>query len=151
MCWWRGNQTGGDRVAKKTKTETGQEPTGKEIRVPADSTIKTFNSAFNDAHETIDDANVELKDAADIAKKKHLHLPAFKVVKGLYDKLGDGEAKHAEKLAAWLANFDKYRRFFKLDELANLQGRLFGEGEIGGDDDGKPPREPDEDGEPDLR
>lgn len=134
-------------MPKKTTTESGQEPTGKEIRVPADSTIKTFNGVFNDVAETIDSANEELKDASDIAKKKFLHIPSFKVVKTLYDKYGDGDAKNAEKLAVYLANFDKYRKFYKLDELANLQGRMFAEGEIGA----KPPRATDEDGEPDMR
>ena len=140
-------------MAKKTTTESGQEPTGKEIRIPADGTIKVFNSAFNEAHEEIDTANEALKDAADIAKKKHLHIPSFKVCKTLYDKFGDGEGKNAEKLAAWLANFDKYRKYFKLDELANLQGRLFADGEIGGGATatGEPEREVDEDGEPDMR
>lgn len=134
-------------MAKKTTTESGKEPTGKEIRIPADGTIKTFNVAFNEAHEEIDRANEALKDAGDLAKKKHLHMPSFKVAKGLYDKFGDGDGKNAEKLASWLANFDKARAFFKLDELANLQGRLLGEGEIGS----KPPRAADEDGEPDMR
>jgi hypothetical protein len=139
-------------MPKKAVTESGQEPTGKEIRVPADSTIKTFNGAFNDVAETIDGAKEELKDASDIAKKKFLHIPSFKVVKTLYDKFGDGDAKNAEKLAVWLANFDKYRKFYKLDELANLQGRLFGEGEIGGNKDvNGVAREVDEDGEEDPR
>lgn len=140
-------------MAKKTTTESGQEPTGKEIRVPADGTIKAFNSAFNEAHETIDGANEELKDAADIAKKKHLDIWAFKIMKGLYDKYGDGEAKNSNTLAIKLTHLEKCRKYFKLDELANLQGRLFGEGEIGGGDkgSGEPPRETDEDGEPDLR
>lgn len=138
-------------MAKKTTTESGQAPTEKEIRVPVDSTIKVFNTAFTEAVEEIDTTKETLKDASDIAKKKHLHLPAFKVVKGLYDKFGDGEGKNAEKLAVWLTNFDKCRKYFKLDELAKLQGRLFGEGEIGGSGDEEPPREPDEDGEPDLR
>lgn len=130
-------------MAKKTTTASGEEPTGKEVRIPADGTVKVFNAAFNEAHEAIDEANEGLKDASDTAKKKHLHIPSFKVAKTLFDKFGDGEAKNAEKLAVWLANFDKYRGYFKLDELANLQGRMFAEGEIGS----KPPRELDEDGE----
>ena len=134
-------------MPKKTTTESGQEPTGKEIRTPVDSTIKVFNVAYNAATEEIDATKEILKDASDIAKKKFLHLPSFKVVKTLFDNLGDGDAKNAEKLASWLANFDKYRAYFKLDELANLQGRLFKEGEIGS----KPEREVDEDGEPDMR
>jgi hypothetical protein len=134
-------------MAKKTVTESGEAPTGKEIRVPADSTIKSFNVAYNSAGEEMDTVKETLKDASDIAKKKFLHMPSFKVVKTLFDNLGDGDAKNAEKLAVWLANFDKFRKYYKLDELANLQGRMFAEGEIGS----KPPREPDEDGEPDMR
>lgn len=133
-------------AGKKTTTESGKEATGKEIRRPNDTTLKNFNAAFNQAHEEIDEANKDLKEAASTAAGKHLHLPSFKVVKGLYDKFGDGEAKNAEKLALWLANFDKAREYFKLDELANLQGRMFGEGEIGSGPkagDGAP--EPDED------
>lgn len=132
-------------MPKKLTTESGEAPTGKEIRLPSDNTLKSFNSAYTGAVETIDEAKQELKDAADVAIGKHLYLPAFKVVKGLYDRLGDGEAKNAEKLAMWLAHFDKYRKYYKLDELANLQGRLFGEGEIGGE------AEAGEDGEKDLR
>ena len=134
-------------MAKKATTDSGQEPTGKEIRLPAVKTIDAFNAAFNDVAETMDGAKEELKDASDIAKKKHLHLGAFKVMKGLYDKFGDGDAKNANKLADFLSHLDEYRKYFKLDELANLQGRLFGRGEIGS----APPRETDEDGEPDLR
>lgn len=136
-------------MGKRTTIETEQQPSGKEIRVPAPGTIKVFNATFDDVKVTIDDANEELKGAADEAKKKHLHLGAFKVAKGLYDSLkkAKNESIAAEKLAKWLANFDKLRDFFKLDELANLQGRMFGEGEIGG----VPPRGTDEDGEPDMR
>lgn len=118
-------------MAKKTTTESGEQPTAKEIRLPADTTIKVYNSAFTEATEAMDATKEELKDASDIAKKKHLHMPSFKVAKTLYDNWGDGDAKSAEKLAVWLANFDKYRKYFKLDELASLQGRMFGEGEIG--------------------
>lgn len=137
-------------MAKKTTT-SGEEPTGKEIRLPNKDTIKNFNVAFNQAHEEIDGVNERLKDAADVAKKKHLHMPSFKVVKNLFDKLGDGDAKNAEELAAWLSHFDEYRAYYKLDELANLQGRLFGKGEIGSKDVNGVPREVDEDGEADPR
>lgn len=136
-------------MGKRTTIETDQQPSGKEIRTPAPGTIKVFNSTFDDVKSTIDDANEELKGAADEAKKKHLHLGAFKVVKGLYDSLkkAKNESIAGEKLAKWLANFDRLREYFKLDELANLQGRMFAEGEIGG----TPPRATDEDGQPDMR
>jgi hypothetical protein len=136
-------------MAKRTSIESEQQPTGKEIRLPADSTIKTFNTEFCDVQETVDDANEKLKDAADVAKKKHLNLWAFKVCQKLYDafKSAENESLASEKLAIKLAQFDKMRKYFKLDELAGLQGRLFGEGEIGS----KPERETDEDGEPDMR
>ncbi len=143
-------------MAKRTTMESDQQPSGKEIRIPADSTIKSFNSTFCDVKETVDGANEELKDAADIAKKKHLNLSAFKTAQKLYEgfKNAKNQSIAAEKLATWLANFDKLRKYFKLDEHANLQGRMFGEGEIGGEqssDDGEPPRGEDEDGEPDMR
>jgi hypothetical protein len=135
-------------MAKKTTTESGQEPTGKEIRTPADTTIKVFNVAYNSAGEEMDTVKETLKDASDIAKKKFLHMPSFKVVKTLFDNWGDGDAKNAEKLAVWLANFDKYRKYYKLDELGNLQGRMFAEGEIGS----KPEDEiPDDEETEDLR
>lgn len=140
-------------MGKRTTIESDQQPSGKEIRIPADSTIKSFNSVFCDVQETIDDANTELKDAADIAKKKHLNLSAFKKAQQLYAgfKNAKNQSIAAEKLAAWLANFDKFRKYFKLDEHANLQGRMFGEGEIGSQPEGEPERELDEDGEPDPR
>lgn len=138
-------------MGKRTTVESEQSPKGKEIRLPADSTIKTFNSEFCDAQETIDEANESLKDAADIAKKKHLNVWAFKVCQKLFSdvKNAKNEALAAEKLAVKLAQFDKMRKYFKLDELANLQTRMFAEGEIGGDSE--PERETDEDGEPDMR
>jgi hypothetical protein len=136
-------------MPKRTTMESDQKPSGKEIRIPSDGTIKSFNSTFCDVKETVDGANEELKDAADIAKKKHLNLSAFKTVQKLADAFHNAKNQSiaAEKLATWLANFDKLRKYFKLDEHANLQGRMFGEGEIGGE----PPREKDEDGEPDMR
>jgi hypothetical protein len=136
-------------MPKRTTIEADREPSGKEIRIPADTTIKSFNSTFDDVKETVDGANESLKDAADSAKKKHLNLPAFKDVKKLYDAFNRAKNQSiaAEKLAGYLANFDKLRKYFKLDEKANLQGRMFAEGEIGGE----PPREADEDGEPDVR
>ncbi len=139
-------------MAKRTSIESEQQPTGKEIRLPADSTIRTFNTEFCEAQETVDDANEKLKDAADVAKKKHLNLWAFKVCQKLYEafKSAENESLASEKLAIKLAQFDKMRKYFKLDELAGLQGRLFGEGEIGGGDK-EPPRETDEDGELDMR
>ena len=143
-------------MAKRTSIESEKQPSGKEIRIPADTTIKSFNSAFCDVKETVDGANEELKDAADVAKKKHLNLSAFKTAQKLYDSFQNAKNQSiaAEKLAAWLANFDKLRKYFKLDEHANLQGRMFAEGEIGGgggDTDEEPGREVQEDGEPDDR
>lgn len=136
-------------MAKRTTIESDKQATGKEIRLPAESTIKSFNSAFDDVRETIDAANTELKDAADIAKKKHLNLSAFKDIKKLYDgfKKAKNESIASEKLGGYLAVFDELRAFFKLDQLANLQGRMFAKGEIGS----KPERSTDEDGEPDMR
>ena len=136
-------------MPKRTTIETEQQPAGKEIRIPADNVIKTFSSTFDDVKSTVDEANEELKEAADEAAKKHLVLSPFKAAKKLHDdfKAAKNQAIAGEKLARYLAHFDHYRKFFKLDELANLQGRLFGVGEIGA----KPPRETDEDGEPDMR
>lgn len=141
-------------MAGKKTTATGEEPTGKAIRVPQVGTMKTYNSAANEVANTIDGAREELKDAGDIAKKAHLFIPAFNVAKGLHDGVKDAknESIAAEKLAKWLVQFDHARKFFKLDELANLQGRLFPVGPIGsGSDDDAPPRDTDEDGEPDMR
>lgn len=136
-------------MGKRTTIETDQQPSGKEIRIPATTTIKSFNSSFNEAKETIDGANEELKGAAEEAKKKHLHLSAFKDAKKLFDAFhrAKNQSIAAEKLASYLANFDHLRKHYELDKLANLQGRMFAEGEIGGE----PKRETDEDGEPDLR
>lgn len=136
-------------MAKRTTIESDKQATGKEIRVPTDSTVKTFNSTFDSVKETVDEANTQLKDAGEIAKKKHLNLSAYKVAKKLYDsfKSAKNESIAAEKLASWLAGFDKLRTFFELDQHANLQGRMFAEGEIGA----KPARERDEDGEEDPR
>jgi hypothetical protein len=136
-------------MGKRTTIESDQQPTGKEIRVPADQTIKTFTSTYDSVKETIDDANDALTDSADVAKKKHLNLKAYKFMKGLADGFHNAknQAIAAEKLAVVLANLDKLRKYFKLDHHANLQGRMFAEGEIGSE----PPRETDEDGEPDLR
>lgn len=136
-------------MGKRTSIESEQQPTGKEIRLPADSTIKTFNAEFCEVQEVVDEANERLKDAADIAKKKHLNVWAFKIGQKLYDEVKNAknEALASEKLAIKLAQFDKVRKYFKLDELASLQGRMFAEGEIGS----KPARATDEDGEPDMR
>lgn len=136
-------------MGKRTTIEADKQPSGKEIRIPADTTVRDFNSAFDEAKGTVDGANEELKDAADVAKKKHLNLSAFKDIKKLFDAFqrAKNQSIAAEKLAGYLANFDKLRKYFKLDEHANLQGRMFGEGEIGGE----PGRDTDEDGEPDVR
>jgi hypothetical protein len=137
-------------MARNTKTAEGKEPTGKEIRLASKQTMRAFNEAKSEADETITDARDILKKASDEAEKKHLHTPAFKTAKKLYDsfKLAEDESVAADNLARWLAHFDEARKFFKLDELANLQGRLFGTGEIGGEP--RPP-ETDEEGEKDLR
>lgn len=136
-------------MGKRTTIESEKQPTGKEIRLPAKATIKTFSSVFDDVKETIDGANEQLKTAADEAKAKHLNLWAYKTAKKLYDDFhaAENDALAAEKLAIKLSNFDECRKYFGLDEIANLQGRLFGEGAIGS----APPRESDEDGEPDMR
>ena len=133
-------------MAGKKTTTAGEEPTGKAIRLPSDGTVKVYNSAYTDAMEGMDDIKETLKDATDVAKKKHLNPWAFRLVKGLFDKFCDGDPKKGETLAMRLAQFDKLRAYFKLDEFANLQGRLMPEGEMG-----SPPREKDEDGEPDMR
>lgn len=141
-------------MGKRTSIETEQKPTGKEIRLPTKSTITTFNSEFCDAQEAIDETNEGLKKAAEEAKSKHLNIWAFKLCQGLYAgvKNAKNESLAAEKLAIKLAQFDELRKHFKLDELANLQGRMFGEGEIGGDkSDDEPGREIQDDGEPDDR
>lgn len=136
-------------MAKRTTIESEKQPTGKEIRVPAAQTIKTFTSTFDHVQEVVNEANDDLKEAAKDAKGKFLNLSAFKVAKKLSD--GFHKAKNqsiaGEKLAAFLANFDELRKYFKLDQHANLQARMFGVGEIGV----KPERETDEDGEPDMR
>lgn len=136
-------------MGKRTSVESEQQPSGKEIRIPAKTTIKTFNAAFDEAQETIDDANEQLKKDADEAKKKHLNIWAYKTCKKLFDDFhkAENEPLASHKLAVKLANLDECRKHFGLDEIANLQGRLFGEGEIGN----KPGRQTDEDGEPDMR
>lgn len=136
-------------MGKRTTIEREEPASGKEIRTPDKQTIKNFASTFDDVRETIDEANKDLKDSATNAKSKHLNISAFKVTKGLLDRFraAKNSSIASEKLASWLANFDKLREYFKLDEHANLQGRLFAEGVIGGE----PPREADEDGVPDMR
>jgi len=101
-------------MGKRTTIEADKQPTGKEIRTPADSTVKVFNSTFDDVKGTIDEANEELKDAAKAAKGKHLNLSAFKHVKKLFDSFhsAKNESIAAEKLAAYLANFDKLRKYY---------------------------------------
>lgn len=136
-------------MGKRTTVEADKPASGKEIRTPADQTVKNFTSTYDDVKNTIDEANEELKESAKNAKGKHLNLSAYKVVKGLYDGFhkAKNESIASEKMARFLANFDKLRNFFKLDELANLQGRMIAVGEIG--ESG--PRETEDDGEPDLR
>ena len=133
-------------MGKRTTIEKEDSPSGKEIRTPANPTIKTFNSVYDEVNETITGANDELKAAADVAKKKHLGIAAYKAVKKLYD--GYQKAKNqsiaAEKLATFLANFDKLREYFKLDDLANLQGRMLAVGEIGSSGEEKPSSDDDE-------
>lgn len=144
-------------MAKRTTIESEKQPTGKEIRLPAKTTIKTFDAVFDDVKGTVDTANEALKTAADEAKAKHLNLWAYKTAKKLYDDFhaAENDALAAEKLAIKLSNFDECRKYFGLDEIANLQGRLFGEGEIGAGgkvtDVNGVEREVDEDGEPDPR
>jgi hypothetical protein len=131
-------------MGKRTTVESDQQPSGKEIRIPADTTIKVFNSTFDEVKETIDGANDDLKTAAGEAKKKHLSLSAFKDVKKLYDmfRKAKNQSIASEKLAAYLANFDVLRKYYKLDEKANLQSRLLPAGEIGAEA---------EDGQADMR
>lgn len=139
-------------MAGKKTTPTGAEPTEKEVRVANAATMKSYATSMDVAAEAIGEAREELSDATDIAKKKHLYVPAFKVAKGLHDAVKDAknESIAAEKLAKWLYQFDQARKHFKLDELAKLQGRMFADGPIG-EKDGEPPRERDEDGEEDPR
>lgn len=143
-------------MGKRTTVESDQQPSGKEIRIPADTTIKVFNSTFDEVKETIDGANDDLKTAAGEAKKKHLSLSAFKDVKKLYDmfRKAKNQSIASEKLAAYLANFDVLRKYYKLDEKANLQSRLLPAGEIGAEaeaDVNGVPRGVDEDGQADMR
>lgn len=136
-------------MAKEAKTESGKEPTGKEIRLPSKITMREFNEALTDYVESVEDARDILAKAQEQAVAKQLLAKPFKLAKKLYDdvKAAKNESIAAEKLAQFLAHFDEARKFFKLDELANLQGRMFAEGPI----NGKPPRERDVDGEPDMR
>lgn len=139
---------------KSTTTAAGEKPTEKEIRIPSKGTMRVYNEALTECIEAKNDAAENLKDATAVAKKGHLHPAAFKAVKALYDavKTAKNESIAAEKLARYLAQFDEARKFFRLDELAKLQGRMFGVGEIGGDGDpDEPGRELQEDGEPDDR
>jgi hypothetical protein len=131
-------------MGKRTSIESEQQPSGKEIRLPSKATISTFNAEFCDAQDAIDETNATLKEAADTAKKKHLNIWAFKICQKLYSdvKNAKNEALAAEKLAIKLAQFDEMRKHFKLDDLANLQGRMFAEGEMGA----APERKIDEDG-----
>lgn len=141
-------------AGKKTTTASGEEPTGKEIRLPSQGTMKSFGSAVDAATEAVDDAKKDLGESRDAAVKNALLPKPYKLAKDLHDavKEAKNESIAAEKLAQFLAHFDHYRKFFKLDELANLQGRMFKTGPIGTKaDDNEPPRETQEDGEPDDR
>lgn len=142
-------------AGKKTTTASGEEPTGKEIRLPSVGTMKSYGSAVDAAQETIDDAKEDLSESRDAAVKNHLMPRPYKLAKDLRDAVKDAknESIAAEKLAQFLAHFDHYRKHFKLDELANLQGRLLPTGPIGTprEDDEEPGREIQEDGEPDDR
>lgn len=137
-------------MGKRTTIEADKQPTDSEIRIPDKQTIKVFNSTFDDVKSTVDEANKDLKESATTAKGKHLNISAFKVAKGLFDgfKNAKNDSIASRKLASWLANFDRLREYFELDKHANLQGRMFGTGEIGSKD---PPREVDQDGEEDPR
>jgi len=139
-------------AGKKTTTADGAEPTGKEIRLPSAGTVRAFNSAVDTASDVIDDAKKELGESREAAVKGHLLPKPFKLAKDLHDgvKSAKNESIAAEKLAQYLAHFDHYRKHFKLDELANLQGRLLPTGPIGAGTE-EPPRELDEDGEEDPR
>lgn len=141
-------------AGKKTTTATGEEPTGKEIRLPAVGTMRSFNNAVNTAQEAIEEAREDLGESKAAAQKNHLLPKPFNLAKSLHDAVKDAknESTAAEKLAQFLAHFDHYRKHFKLDELANLQGRMFKTGPIGEKaENGEPTREVDEDGEEDLR
>lgn len=135
----------------KGTTTAGEEPTGKEIRLPAVTTIRSFNSAVDSAQETIDDAREDLNESKAAAQKNHLLPKPFKLAKDLHDavKEAKNQSTAAEKLAQYLAHFDHYRKHFKLDELANLQGRMFATGPIGERANDEPAREVD--GEEDPR
>lgn len=137
----------------KRITATGEEPTGKEIRLPAVGTMRSFTSAVDAAQEAIEDAREDLGESKAAAQKNHLLPKPFKLAKDLHDavKEAKNQSTAAEKLAQYLAHFDHYRKHFKLDELANLQGRMFATGPIGEKADGEPARELDEDGEEDPR
>lgn len=144
-------------AGKKTTTADGKEPTGKEIRLANKTTMRAYNEAVTDKIDAVDEAAERLKDAKDVAKKGHLEPRPFELAKKLHDdvRTAKNESIAAEKLARFLAHFDEARKFFKLDELANLQGRMFAAGPIGeSSDDGEgdePPRETQPDGEPDDR
>lgn len=138
-------------MAGKKTTTSGAEPTGKEIRLPAAGTMKSYGSAVDAAQETIDDARKDLGESRDAAVKNHLLPKPYKLAKDLRDavKSAKNESIAAEKLAQFLAHFDHYRKHFRLDELANLQGRLLPTGPIG--ERSEPGRDVDEDGEEDPR
>lgn len=139
-------------AGKRTTTESGAEPTGKEIRLPAVGTMRSFGSAMDAAAETVEDAKKDLGESREAAVKNALLPKPYKLAKDLHDAVKDAknESIAAEKLAQFLAHLDHYRKFFKLDELANLQGRMFKTGPIGTKAE-EPPRETQEDGEPDDR
>lgn len=136
----------------KRLTAEGKEPTGKEIRIPTVAAIKSFAVAATENT----DSKVELAETFQVAKdeatKKHVELKPFNHAKQLHDDVVNAKNQSiaAEKLARWLSHFDHYRKHFKLDELANLQGRMFKEGPIGGNPE-EPGREIQEDGQPDDR
>jgi len=104
-------------MAKKT-TVSGEEPTGKAIKLISESAFRSHHKSATGLKTEIAELTGELGSLTKAAvNDKHLDGGAYRTAAGL-------AKKSPEKLASWLASFDRYRELLKLDETANLQGRL---------------------------
>lgn len=111
-------------MAKETKT--GEELTGKAIRLISANALKGYHSDAVTLGTRIANMVGDLgKLTSEAVTKKYLNSKAYKICAWVLKQ-------EPEKAAAFLASFDHMRKLMKCDEHAELQGRLFPDGDTAG-------------------
>ena len=113
----------------KKVTTTGEEPTGKAIRLISAKALKGFHSDAVKLGDRLTSLAGEVSGLfSEAVTKKYLNSKAYKICAWCLKQ-------EPEKAAAFLASFDHMRKLMAVDEHAELQGRLFPDGDTA---DGEP-------------